>query len=201
VILSPQQASTNIWDCSLPRQIPVLVLDPGLRATLGGMRHFQAPVDDLNAWTQTPHTVVIAENKQIAHALEDEYLPDTVVMHSMGFHTNLYARVTWVRDAPNVVYWGDLDTFGLEALDRLRANGVAAESILTDTATLARFRHLTATSGDPTPRPVPNLNESEQELYALLVEHFTSHREGLVLEQERIPWDVALTAIREAVNE
>jgi hypothetical protein len=186
---------------ALPKLIPVHVLDPELRAMLGGMRHLQAAVGDLNAWPKSPSTVLITENKQTAYALDGEDLPGVVVVHAMGLHIDLYPQVQWIKDAEQVIYWGDLDTHGLEFLDKLRGFGISARSILTDAATLLRFRHLTATSGDPKPRPVPNLHESEQELYAILLDHFSTHHEGLVLEQERIPWEVALDAIREAVKE
>jgi hypothetical protein len=185
----------------LPTQLPVHVLDPDLRTVLGGMRHIQAPVEDLNQWPQTPEIVIISENKQTAYALDGEDLPRTVVVHAMGLHTDLYPQVRWIKEAKLVIYWGDLDTHGLEFLDKLRGFGINARSILTNAATLKQFRHLTATSGEPNPRPVPNLSESEQELYAILVEHFTRHHEGLVLEQERIPWDVALAAIHDAINQ
>jgi hypothetical protein len=186
---------------TLPKLIPVHVLDSDLRAMLGGMRHLQAPVDDLNRWPQTPEIVLIAENKQTAYALDGEDLPRTVVVHAMGLHTDLYPQIRWIKEAKHVIYWGDLDTHGLEFLDKLRGLGINAQSILTDTATMNRFRHLASTSGTPKPRPVPNLTVSEAALYATLVEHFATSSEGLVLEQERIPWSHARAVIGEAIRE
>jgi hypothetical protein len=198
------QAAAGLYESlglrSLPRQIPVLILDPALRAAFGGMRHFQAGVDDLNAWTQTPETILITENKQTAYALEDEHLQGTVVMHSMGFHTDLYARVHWVRDARSVIYWGDLDTFGLEALNKLRANGIKARSILTDIATFERYARLAVPAPIPKLQAVTHLDADERALYAALLDHARQQGEGILLEQERIPWDLARAAIHTALN-
>ncbi|MGV9776231.1 Wadjet anti-phage system protein JetD domain-containing protein [Streptosporangium sp. NPDC003464] len=170
-----------------PELIQVAVLDPGLRAHVGGMRHFAASVDDLNQWQHPPHTVIILENKETGYAITDDH-PGSVVLHGHGFSVVNYARITWVRTARTVIYWGDIDAPGLQFVSGLRALGIAARTILTDTAALKQFRHLSTDRAGPQRSSLPHLTAGEQELYALLCRHAIDHGSGLLLEQERIPW-------------
>lgn len=178
----------------VPQLVQVAVLDPVLRAPLGGMRHFAASVEDLNSWPESPTRVLILENKETAYALTGDY-PGCVVLHGHGFHVHNYARIRWVRAASSVVYWGDIDTPGLEFLNDLRALGVPAISILMDTATLHAFRHLSTTGSTPRRTALPWLTAPERELLNELVEHAQLNVSGLLLEQERVPWSHALATL------
>jgi hypothetical protein len=182
-----------------PELIQVAVLDPGLRAKVGGMRHFAASVDDLNASGLQPRTVVILENKETGYAITGD-LADTVVFHGSGFSIVNYARVNWIRDAPRVIYWGDIDAPGLQFVSDLRHRGVAAHTILMDLATLEKYRHLAVTGAGPARRELPDLEPSEQQLYAYLVQHAADHGIGLLLEQERIPWAHAFQRLTDTIS-
>lgn len=185
---------------TVPELIQVAVLDPALRAQAGGMRHFAASVDDLNTWRHdVPLTVVILENKETGYAITGDH-PGTVVLHGQGFSVAAYARIHWVRDAATVIYWGDLDLPGLQFLSDLRGLGVAARSILTDLATLHRYRHLAVDGAGPQRASIPHLTRDEQELHAYLARHAAAHDGGLLLEQERIPWPDACQALTEAIR-
>jgi hypothetical protein len=135
-----------------PDLIQVAVLDPDLRSRLGGMRHFAASVDDLNAWRVQPHTVLILENKETGYALTDDH-HSTVVLHGHGFSVVNYARITWVRNARTLIYWGDIDAAGLQFVNDLRGLGLTVQTVLTDIPTLEQYRHL-ATQGAPPNRTV-----------------------------------------------
>lgn len=162
------------------------------------MRHFAASVDDLNAWSAHPHTVIILENKETGYALTGDH-QGTVVLHGHGFSVVNYARITWVRDAQALIYWGDIDAAGLQFVSDLRGLGVTVQTVLTDISTLEKFRHL-ATEGAPPKRTgLPRLTPREQELYAHLAGHAATHGTWLLLEQERIPWSVAYPALTEAM--
>ncbi len=100
-----------------PDLIQVAVLDQDLRSRLGGMRHFAASVDDLNAWTVQPRTVIILENKETGYAITDDHR-GTVVLHGHGFSVVNYARITWARSAQVLIYWGDIDAAGAQAAHR-----------------------------------------------------------------------------------
>ncbi len=86
------------------------------------MRHFAASIDDLNGWPRRPRTVIILENKETGYALNGD-LTDVVVLHGEGFSVLHYARITWARDADKVIYWGDIDTAGLQFVNDLRGYG------------------------------------------------------------------------------
>jgi len=178
-----------------PELVQVAVLDPALRAQVGGMRHFAASVEDLCSWEKTPASVVILENKETGYAFTDD-LPGVVVLHGHGFSVLNYARIDWVRAAEKVVYWGDIDGPGVEFVSDLRGFGVQAESVLMNTATLQAFRHLAIDGAAPQRRTVQHLDALERELYEHLGAYARTHRQGLLLEQERIPWEHALSAVQ-----
>jgi hypothetical protein len=181
-----------------PDLIQVAVLDQDLRTRLGGMRHFAASVDDLNAWSVQPHTVVILENKETGYAITEDH-QGTVVLHGHGFSVVNYARITWVRSAQVLLYWGDIDAAGLQFVSDLRSLGLTVQTILTDIPTLEKYQHL-ATDGAPPQRTgLPHLTPREQALYAHLAEYAATHGNWLLLEQERIPWSDAYPVLAETI--
>lgn len=182
-----------------PDLVQVAVLDPAIRAALGGMRHFAASVEDLSTWTTRPRTVIILENKETGYAITGDH-PGAVAFHGHGFSVLNYARVPWVRAAAAVIYWGDIDGPGLEFLSDLRGYGIAARTILTDTATLDAFRHLAIAGTAPARRELPHLEPAERDLYDHLAAHAAATGTGILLEQERIPWHHAYEHLVTAVN-
>ena len=126
--------------------------------------------------------------------------PGTIVLHGQGFSVACYARVGWVRSARTVIYWGDIDAPGLQFVNDLRGHGITVSTILMDAATLHRFRHLAADGAGPQRSTLPNLTDTEQELYVYLAEYAATHGTGLLVEQERIPWQYAYHALTTAMN-
>jgi hypothetical protein len=183
----------------VPDLVQVTVLDPGLRAQVGGMRHFAASVEDLNGWQKSPRVVVILENKETGYAITDDHL-GVVVLHGHGFSVVNYGRITWVRHAKDVIYWGDLDLSGLQFLSDLRGLGIPARTILTDMATLNRYRHLAIYGASPQRAAASHLTRDEEDLYASLAEYAAASDAGLLLEQERIPWPVAYPVLTRAMD-
>jgi hypothetical protein len=182
-----------------PDLIQIAVLDPEMRSMVGGLRHFAASVEDLNASGLRPRTVVILENKETGYAITGD-LAGTVVCHGAGFRIVNYARVNWIRNAPQVVYWGDIDAPGLQFVSDLRGLGIAARTVLMDRATLERYRHLAVTGAGPARHELPNLKPPEQQLCAHLVQHAADHGTGLLLEQERIPWAHAYQQLTDTIG-
>src|SRR6266700_6692542 len=183
-----------------PDLIQVVVLDQHLRSRLGGMRHFAASVDDLNAWTVQPRTVIILENKETGYAITDDHR-GTVVLHGHGFSVVNYARITWARSARTVIYWGDIDAPGLQFVSDLRGLGLAVRTILTDVATLKKYQHLATNGAAPQRTELPHLTPGEQALYSHLANHAATHGTWLLLEQERIPWSYAYPVLAEAIED
>ena len=185
---------------TVPDLVQVAVLDPDLRAQVGGMRHFAASVEDLNTWQNTPRTAVILENKETAYAITGDHA-GVVVLHGHGFSVVNYGRIAWIRHAQDVIYWGDLDLPGLQFVSDLRGLGIPARTILTDVATLNRYRHLAIPGAGPQRTTVPHLTRSEQELYTSLSDYAAAAGTGLLLEQERIPWPMAYPVLTQAIEQ
>lgn len=159
----------------------VAILDPELRQDLP--RLFAVSDRELTDLRVAPPRVLVVENLQTLEALPD--LPDTVAVFGWGGNALAVADFPWVRDAQHVLYWGDLDTDGLAILARFRAKR-PCRSLLMDRRTVERWRALAV------PHPATEIVGTdlltEDELAALAV----LRRDGLRLEQERIPMDVAV---------
>tara|TARA_R100000365_G_C2747920_1_gene78391 strand:+ start:3525 stop:3914 length:390 start_codon:yes stop_codon:yes gene_type:complete len=107
----------------------------------------------------------------------------------------------WLREAPLVIYWGDMDADGLRILAQFRDAGIPARSLFMDVSSYERWK-MYGTNSDkrgnpiaPDSRPAPaKLEDHERALYELLSDP-TSARYRRV-EQERIPLDVASDTVR-----
>lgn len=163
----------------------VAILDPALRQGLP--RLFAASDRELAALELMPPQVLVVENLQTLEALPD--VPDTVAVFGWGGHATAVAEFPWVRDAPRVLYWGDLDADGLAILARFRAKR-SCESLLMDHATLESRRDLAVPHPATEPVDTDLLTADERAALDLL------RREGLRLEQERIPISVASDQLR-----
>ncbi len=145
-----------------------------------------------------PDVVVIVENLDTMLAFPA--LPGGIVVCGWGSAATLIPRISWIRTAPRVVYWGDIDIDGYEILNRLRADGIAADSVLMGLATLtayAAFASPTDLNGRPlgpgVRRDLTHLTATEAEAYLALT---SPDRPGpWRLEQERIPLNVAIDAL------
>ena len=164
----------------------IAILDPTLRQ---GLPRLVAASDrELSALNLAPPRVLVVENLQTLEALPD--LPDTIAVFGWGGHALAVADFPWVRNAQNVLYWGDLDTDGFAILARFRGRR-PCESLLMDLATLAGWRDLAVPH--PAVEPVDAALLTAGELAALTL----LRSEGLRLEQERIPMDVVANQIRD----
>ena len=67
---------------ALPVHVDLILADPADRARVGGLRHVNAPLPEIDALPVRPDTVLIVENKESALLVPDH--PRTVVIHSLG---------------------------------------------------------------------------------------------------------------------
>lgn len=113
-------------------------------------------------------------------------------------------EISWVRRAPRVAYWGDMDLAGLEIMSDLRLRGVACESMLMDLAAFRRYEALGTSLGtngrriDPShypEDPPAGLHDGERGLWDLIRNRT---RGATRVEQEKIPYDDALSALEDA---
>src|SRR5690606_40988362 len=128
--------------CGL-RQPPALmrlrVLDPALRAQVGGLGDVSTPIEDLARAPLRPGRVYIVENLQTGLAFPE--LPDAVVLMRMGYAVEALSEIPWLKGA-ECVYWGDIDTHGFAILSRVRARLPDVRSMLMDEDTLLHHRML-----------------------------------------------------------
>jgi len=171
-----------------PDLVRVRFLDPDLAP--GGLGDVSAPVADLAGLDITPRTVLVVENLETILAVPA--LEGTVVVHGSGYAVERLDRIPWVRGA-GVVYWGDLDSHGFAILNRLRAHGIAARSVLMDTATLEAYADLCVPEPKPSTATLEYLTTGEHDALRLLAE-----RGNMRLEQERIDWAHAVDVLTRA---
>lgn len=153
-----------------------------------GLGDVTAPVTELAALDLSPEVVFVFENLESVLAMPA--WAGAVVIHGSGYAVDAVAELGWVASA-RVIYWGDLDSHGFAILARLRAHLPAAASALMDETTLLAHRDLWVSEPRPHTGRLSGLNGSEDRALARI------RAEGNVrLEQERIPWATALTALQ-----
>lgn len=153
-----------------------------------GLGDVTAPVTELAALDLSPEVVFVFENLESVLAMPA--WAGAVVIHGSGYAVDAVAELGWVASA-RVIYWGDLDSHGFAILARLRAHLPAAASVLMDETTLLDHRDLWVTEPRPHTGRLSGLNGTENRALARI------RAEGNVrLEQERIPWATALTALQ-----
>ncbi len=170
-----------------PALLRLRLLDPALRAPLGGLGDLSAPLADIARLPLRPALAFIVENLRTGLAFEA--LPGAVVFMARGYAVEAYGQIPWLRDLP-VYYWGDIDTHGFAILDRVRHYLPQVRALLMDEATLLTHRALWSHEARPAAaETLTRLTPEEQALYARLRQNHW--RPGVRLEQERIGWEWA----------
>jgi hypothetical protein len=169
-----------------PDLLRLRLLDPALRAAVGGLGDLTAPVEQIAALPLEPARVFIVENLQTGLAFAD--LPGAVCCMARGYAVDAYAAIPWLRCRP-CHYWGDLDTHGFAILNSLRQHLPDARSLLMDADTLRRHRELWQREDKPAAGPLERLTLEEQAVFGGLLTDRWGER--VRLEQERIDWRYA----------
>ena len=200
-------ALTGLDDLGLlanhPARIHFTYLDPDHRA-VGRRLHDSATVGDTFAPAYQPEVVVISENKDTAIHFPE--LAGGLIVEGVGRGGRTVASFPWIREAPLVVYWGDMDRDGYEILNGYRIDfDRDLDSILMNVAAYEEFEPY-GTNHDQNgrdlvagaPRVVDHLRADELEVYLRLLhpEH-SGHRR---IEQERIPLTRALSEVERLVS-
>lgn len=173
-----------------PETMRIRVLDPGMRP--GGLIDVTAPIDELASLMLEPRVVIVCENLESVLALPD--WPGVVAVHGGGYAVPVH-RLPWALSA-RVLYWGDLDSDGFAILHRLRTNGVEAVGVLMDEPTLIAYRELWVPDPNGVKvRTLTSLSAPEQTALDRI-----AAEGGVRLEQERLPWPMALDALHEAAD-
>ncbi len=157
------------------------ILDPELSIFPPGISELTVRTDELAAHRIPAATVFIVENEVTYLAFPP--VPRAIVVFGSGFAATGLASLTWLRSV-EIVYWGDIDTYGFEILSRLRAYLPQVRSVLMDRDTLLRHRAHWTMEEKPTRRPLAYLTEHERSLYNDLIADI--YGAGVRLEQERV---------------
>lgn len=180
-----------------PQRIHFTYLDPDYRAA-GGRIHDSATVGDHFTPAYQPHLVLISENKDTA--LHFPPTPQAIAVEGVGRGGKTAAAFPWLRNAPTVIYWGDIDSDGYEILNGYREDfNRNIPSILMDPNTYNTYEPYGTPldrKGNPiapgVPRDTRHLTADERAVYETIrSDTHTGHRR---IEQERIPLSVALEA-------
>lgn len=185
--------------CGLRPQPPLMrmrVLDPELRARLGGLGDISAPCEDVARIGIRPTNVFIVENLQTGLAFDE--LAGAIVIMRLGYAVDVLGQLPWLQQA-QCIYWGDIDTHGFAILNRARTYIPGLKTVLMDESTLTNHRDLWVEEKDPhLSTELPLLTSTEQKLYQLLKSN--TRGQQIRLEQERIQWDMAWTAIQASIR-
>lgn len=179
----------------MPQRIRMRVLCSELRTKVGGLSDVEATVEDLALLDLQPSAVLMVENLASGASLPD--MAGVVAFIGLGNAVTLLTQLPWVQGLP-AVYWGDLDTYGIAILGRARRVFPGLRSILMDEGTLEQFKALTVQ--EPVQcleADLDFLTEAERAVFLGLKAGAWGPR--LRLEQERIPWPIADTALRAAL--
>jgi hypothetical protein len=171
-----------------PTLVRLRSLDPH-RPLLPGITELTVRAVEFSALAPDVATVYIVENEVTYLAFPDA--ADAVVLWGSGFAISGFASLPWFRDR-RVVYWGDIDTHGFVALDRLRAVVPHTNSLLMDRETLLAHAEQWTQEPSPTTVPLRHLCDPERQLYRELVDG--THGDRIRLEQERVSYTVIETA-------
>lgn len=151
----------------------------------GPYRDVSVRVTELARHPFAARQVVVVENEVTFLAFPE--VSGIAVVLGGGYAVSRLAALPWLADR-DVVYWGDLDTHGFRALDRLRRSAPATRSMLMDEATLLAHRVHWTTEPTPVTDHLPLLTPAERGTYLALVHG--EHGERVRLEQERIRFGV-----------
>ncbi|MFD2721190.1 Wadjet anti-phage system protein JetD domain-containing protein [Hymenobacter monticola] len=180
------------------RRFHLLLEEPGIKVRfLDAARRLHPAVSQCSVWASEfrqlnlpVRRVYIIEN--LTSFLAFPPVAEALAVWGGGFAVSLLAGADWLRDKP-LFYWGDLDVHGFQILAQLRTHFPAAQSLLMDVGTFARY-HGGGTGGNFMPQILPNLTSAEQQLYQTLLQ--TNAR----LEQEQLPPRYVAAAVQATVS-
>ncbi len=169
------------------------VLDPAMRALTANLEDLDLPRSQAATLPLAPVCVVFSENEQTGLAFPD--MPGVVLVLGLGNNVGDLSEIPWLKNA-RILYWGDLDTYGFDILDNVRAVLPQTESVLMDEATVERWKcyAVTISEKEQYRGKLTHLTPDETRVY----EGLQTDRwgENLRLEQERIPWEAALAEVK-----
>ncbi|WP_298269489.1 Wadjet anti-phage system protein JetD domain-containing protein [Geobacter sp.] len=158
--------------------VRVRILDDFLAAGMfSGLSDLSIPETQFRGMFIACRNVYIVEN--LMNFLTMPGLPDAVCIWGGGFKVNILGECKWLMEK-EIVYWGDIDSHGLQILSQLRRLFPHTKAILMDFATLNFFEKEIGPGERTNASILEHLNEEELELF-----NFVQSKK-LRLEQEKI---------------
>ena len=177
-----------------PARVRFRVLDPAIRLLPAASdQDITLTEADFASLAPPVATVFITENE--TNFLAFPQVAGSLVLFGAGYGFDALDGNDWLRQC-QLYYWGDIDTHGFAILDRLRAWLPAARSILMDRETLLAHRERWVSEDRPATSSLTRLTTAELDLYTDLVTDRLGRR--VRLEQERVDWAAATTALEQA---
>ncbi len=186
-----------------PAHVVFTYLDPDHRGA-GRRSHDSWTAGDVVDLAYAPDVVIVVENRDSRLFFPD--LPRAIAVEGGGTAAaSALASLPWLPRVRHIVYWGDVDCWGFEILDRLRGalGPDRVSSILMDRAAVDRYRNLgtfhhpDGSPIEPRRRNLAHLTPSERAAYAA-VNDLASGAPPRI-EQERIPLSDAGSALARTV--
>jgi hypothetical protein len=185
----PNQFARRYGFAVKPTLVRFRSLDPR-RPLYAGVTDLTVRADEFAAAAPDVGTVFIVENDVTFLAFPK--VVDAVALFGGGFAVSSVAALPWLQSR-RVVYWGDIDTHGFVALDRLRALVGHTESFLMDEATMLAHRGQWVCEGVQASALLTHLTPSESALYRALQDN--EHGDRVRLEQERVQYPAIEAAL------
>ncbi len=152
---------------------------------------FAIPLDEACRISVAAKNILVVENETAFLTLPS--ITNTLALLGAGDAVSLLQQLDWLKRF-RIVYWGDMDTHGFEALSLLRKHHPQTESLMMDVETYERFSQFAKKAAPYASNTELVLSDAEGKLFKML------HTEGRLLEQERITLNYAKAKLRNALD-
>ncbi len=152
---------------------------------------FAVPLDEACGITIAAKNILVVENETTFLTLPP--ILDTLALLGAGDAVSIFRQMDWLKRF-RIVYWGDMDTHGFEALSLLRKHHAQTESLMMDLETYELFRQFSKEAAPYVSNAELVLSDAENKLFKSL------GAEGKLLEQERITLSYAKRKLQAALN-
>lgn len=153
---------------------------------------FAIPLDEACRINVTVKNILVVENETTFLTLPP--ITNTLALLGAGDAVSLLRQMDWLKRL-RIVYWGDMDTHGFEALSLLRKHHPHTESLMMDVETYERFCQFAKKAAPYASNTELVLSGAEGKLFKIL------HTEGRLLEQERITLIYAKHRLQAALDQ
>lgn len=148
-----------------------------------GFPILQLPSNSIQATPLPADNIIVVENVQSGLALP--ILKNTIAVFGGGKNVS-WLRSDWLK-SKNVVYWGDIDSWGLVILDDAKQHLPTLQALMMDKSTLEAHKNRMVREQSSNNQVTTYLTSSEQELLSELLS--VANGESNRLEQERLSQD------------